>query len=219
MTKPDFHIVYATREDLPAIADIHKQGFPDSFSTQLGKTFREKMLEWYFSTDKTFILVAKTEDGRVAGYVTGMVQDGVLKTGSASGMAQYSFNQGIISFALRPWLLFHKEIRRKFKFILRNIKRRFGTNRSEKPTINTAPEKASLGLVIIAVANNFAGMGVGGALMREFERVAVADYHIPDVYLTVEVHNLRAIKTYEKAGWTQMVQEGGSFRYGKHLTM
>lgn len=218
MTTPDFQIEYATRADLPAIADIHKQGFPDSFSTQLGKAFREKMLEWYFSTDKTFILVARTTDGRVAGYVTGMVKDGVLKTGSASGMAQYSFNQGMISLALRPWLLFHKEMRRKFLFIIRNIKRRFTGGNTTKPGPKSPqPEKPTLGLVIIAVSSAFAGMGVGSALMRGFENVAVSDYHIPDVYLTVEIHNQRAMKTYERAGWVRMAEEGGSYRYGKHL--
>ena len=219
MTSKDFQIVYAKREDLPAIARIHKQAFPDSFSTLLGQTYRAKMLDWYFSTNKTFILVAKATDGSIAGYVTGMVQDGTLKTGSASGMAQHSFNQGIISFALRPWLLFHKEMRRKFKFIIRNIKRKF---LSEPPppvkTLQNEPRRATLGLVIIAVSTQFAGMGVGSALMRKFEEAAISDYHIPDVYLTVETDNDRAIKTYEKAGWVRMRQDGHNYRYEKHLS-
>ena len=217
MQNTDVQIEFATRNDLPVIARIHAQAFPASFSTQLGQKYREKMLEWYFSTTKTFILVAKESDGKILGYVTGMVRDGTLKTGSSSGMAQHSFNQGMASLAMRPWLLFHKEIRGKFSFILRNLKARFSSKKPATSPVSKAPVEAKIGLVIIAVSHEAAGKGVGSALIAGFESVAVEKYHIHSVYLTVESDNARAIKTYEKSGWMQSGRDGHSCYYEKSL--
>jgi ribosomal protein S18 acetylase RimI-like enzyme len=213
----DIHIALATKADLPAIARIHKQAFPHSFSTALGQRYREKMLEWYLSTDKTFILVSKTADGTVTGYVTAIVQDYTLKTGSASGMAQYSFQQGILSLAMRPWLLFHKELRRKYGFILENLKGKvFGQKAPvQKPENKHIP--AYVGLVIIAVSESYAGKGIGGALIREFEHVSASQYHLHDVFLSVESDNERAIRTYEREGWERQGLYADTYRFWKKI--
>ena len=76
----------ALKKDLGLIAICHMNAFPDSFSTKLGQKYCIKMLEWYLSSDKTFLFHLKIED-KVVGYCGGKVE-GATGSGSSTAMMQ-----------------------------------------------------------------------------------------------------------------------------------
>jgi ribosomal protein S18 acetylase RimI-like enzyme len=171
------------------------------------------MLSWYLSTDKTFLFHVEDEQGRCAGYCGGMVSDGTLGTGSASGMAQHSFYPALWAFATHPWVLVHPEVRAKWPLLWKNIKMKLGLARKVHTTTAQRQRQAQapqVGLVVIGVDPAHQGKGYGSLLLREFERRAVADYGIRQLQLTVRSDNQQAILAYERNGWVKSKTEGSS---------
>lgn len=186
---------------LPDIAECHIAAFPKSFSSQLGKNYVTKMLEWYISTNKSFLFHLE-EEKNIIGYCGGIIVDGTLQTGAASGMTQHSFYDALKALAFRPWLLFHPEILNRYPFLLKNIKTKLGLYKPERPTIEKEKLKAEphIGLVVIGVNPLFHGKGYGSLLLKAFEEKALK-YGIKKLQLTVKCNNEKAIRAYKKNGW------------------
>ncbi|MEZ4963548.1 MAG: N-acetyltransferase [Saprospiraceae bacterium] len=171
------------------------------------------MLSWYLSSDKTFIFHVEDEKGRCAGYCGGMISDGSLGTGSASGMAQHAFRQAVWAFATHPWVFFHPEMRAKWPVLWKNILMKLGLRKrvhfspAQKEKMAKAPHA---GLVVIGVDPACQGKGYGSLLLQEFERRAVEDYGVRKLQLTVLADNAQAIRAYERNGWVRGKQEGKS---------
>lgn len=194
----------SSQTDLRRVAHCHRAAFPDTLASAMGMSYVEHMLSWYLSTEKTF-LYHLDENGRCLGYCGGMVIDGTLPTGSASGMAQHSFHAAIRAFALRPWLLFHPEVRAKWPLLWKNILMKLGLrSRVHAPEQKTKQRQdPHVGLVVIGVDPAYQGKGYGSLLLQEFERRAVEDYSIHKLQLTVKADNEQAIRAYERNGWVR----------------
>ncbi|MCB0572768.1 MAG: GNAT family N-acetyltransferase [Phaeodactylibacter sp.] len=203
---------------LPAVTRCHRAAFPASLASAMGRRYVTYMLSWYLSTDKTFLFHLE-ENGLCVGYCGGMIVDGTLPTGSASGMAQYSFRAAVRAFALRPWLAFHPEVRNKYTFIRKNIKRRLGRRQPPRPATEQRKleREPHAGLVVIGVDPAFQGKGYGSLLLQEFERRALEDYGIHTLQLTVRADNEQAIRAYERNGWSRGEVRGGSGGMGKRV--
>ncbi len=205
----------ATQTELPKIAAIHRRAFPNSLATAMGQTYVEKMLEWFLSTNKTYLYYTRNEDGEIVGYTGAMLKDGVLPTGSASGMLQYSFNNAIIAFIKRPWLVFHKEMKNKYKLMISNILRKFFkignviTPESFKSSNENIPV---LALVVMGTNPELFSKGVGSAMLQESDKLAKR-LNVNKLELTVLIDNERAIKADERNGWKR-----GAI-HGKGMTM
>ncbi len=191
---------------LPALARCHRAAFPNALATALGQRYVAHMLSWYLSSDKTFIFHIEDEQGRCAGYCGGMVSDGSLGTGSASGMAQHTFKAAIWAFLTHPWVFFHPEMRAKWPLLWKNILMKFGLRRR----VHFSPEQKEkmarepqVGLVVIGVDPAYQGKGYGSLLLKEFERRAVEVYGIRKVQLTVLADNAQAVRAYERNGWVR----------------
>lgn len=203
---------------LPQLAVCHIHAFPESLSASMGNTYVTKMLDWYLSTDKTFLFHLE-EDGRCVGYCGGMINDGTLPTGSASGMAQYSFREAIRAFLLRPWLVFHPEVRKKYSFIRRNLLMKLGLKKKKQrsQSMQVALEREpQVGLVVIGVDPAYQGKGYGSLLLQEFERRAL-QYGIKKLQLSVKADNNQAIRAYQRNGWYPGEQQGESLSMYKNL--
>lgn len=192
--------------DIADVAHCHSAAFPSSLSSALGKTYVRHMLTWYLSTNKTFLFHIIDEHGLCAGYCGGIINDGTLGTGSASGMAQHSFYQAIWAFITHPYVVFHPEVRAKWPVLWKNIKMRLGL----WPKIHSSPEQRreqatepQIGLVVIGVDPKYQGKGYGTLLLKEFERRAVEDFGINHLHLTVRSNNIQAIRAYERNGWVK----------------
>src|SRR5690606_2287980 len=193
----------ALPKDLDRIADCHILTFQESLSAAMGRRYVRKMFEWYLSTDKAFLFLLEDNDLCI-GYCGGIVVDGSLSHGSASSMAQYTFNQAVWSLLMRPWLFFSREFREKYWLVLRNIYYKllkiFGRKdvRSVKQSDVFEPH---MGLVVIGVRKSHQGKGLGTQLLHEFERIT-KEKGIRKMTLTVSTANAQAIKAYTKTGWS-----------------
>lgn len=215
----------STTKDLKDLAICHKSAFPESLSSKMGISYLSKMIEWYLSGDKKFLFQVE-ENGKVVGYCGGMVNDGTQATGSASGMIQHSFNDAVLAIAIRPWLLFHKELTSKYGLITKNIKRKLGLKKVKKKSnkiVNSSNEKKEIksivpvaGLVVIGVSKEVMGKGYGSMLLQEFEKKA-KESNIKKMALSVKSANSKAIKSYERNGWYITKETGDYYEMEKDL--
>ncbi|MES2691522.1 MAG: N-acetyltransferase [Bacteroidota bacterium] len=196
-------IQYATQKDLDKIADCHVSAFPDSVTSLLGKKVVASMLQWYLSAPNKFLFFME-ENNKVVGYCGGFILDGSDAYGSGSGMTQFGFSTAVTSFLRKPWLLFHPEIRKKYKFILTNIKRKLGLKK-EHPMVNVQPVQYTgplmAGLVVIGVRPDLQQKGLGSKLQEEFERKA-KEMGAEQLQLSVRTKNERAINSYKRNGYS-----------------
>ncbi len=192
----------AHTENLKEIAQCHCVAFPKSFSSALGLAYVEKMLAWYLSTETAFLFYFK-EGGQCIGYCGGMIRS-TPGMGSASSMTQFSFNQAVQSFLIRPWLIFHPELRAKFLFVLKNLWYKVIGKANNSNTIATENTPVSfepyVALVVIGVRNELQGKGYGSLLLQAFEKKTI-ELGYGKMSLTVLSENLKAIKSYERNGW------------------
>lgn len=198
-------IKIANEKDIGRIAECHRAAFPDSLSSAIGHDYVSVMLRWYLSGENTFLFFAE-ESGKCVGYCGGMVKT-VWGIGSASSMAQYSFNAAITGFLKKPWLVIHPEVRAKYMFIIKNIVNRF----IRKKKLRGEPEvifEPYTGLVVIGVDPAFQGKGYGSALMQEFEKIT-RQRGLKKMLLSVHTDNARAITSYTRNGW-KITQVNGS---------
>lgn len=211
-------IKYAKNTDLAAIAQCHISAFPDALSSAMGKKYVEKMLEWYISGDKMFLFYIE-ENKKCVGYCGGIISDGTLPTGAASGMIQHSFSEAVNSLLMRPWLLVHKELRKKYSLALKNIKLKI-KNKLFKPKKSLSGKKKiaepQVGLVVIGVRPEYHGKGYGSKLLQEFERFS-GTTGIKKLQLSVIKDNLKAIRSYERNGWQRAEIHGNSLTMYKYL--
>jgi ribosomal protein S18 acetylase RimI-like enzyme len=211
-------IKYATSTDLNKIAKCHIAAFPKSVTSLLGEKVVASMLHWYLSAPNKFLFYVE-ENGLITGYCGGFIMDGSDAYGSGSGMTQFGFNQAASSFALKPWLLFHPEVRKKYKFILTNVFRKLGFKK-EQPMAVTQPkpkdEPLTAGLVVIGVVPNLQKKGLGTLLQQEFERKA-KEMGAKRLSLSVRKQNERAISSYKRNGYVFSDENETSFVMIKNL--
>lgn len=213
-------IINTLHSHLPQLARCHSAAFPKSLATALGNRYLAKMLSWYLSSDKTFLFHVEDDKGHCAGYCGSIVSDGILGTGSASGMAQYTFKHAIWAFLTHPWVLFHPEVRAKWPLLWKNILMKLGVRKKvhfSKEQKTAMAKDPHVGLVVIGVDPKYQGKGFGSLLLKEFERRAVEDYGIRKLQLSVLADNAQAILAYERNGWVKGKLEGKSLSMYKHV--
>lgn len=190
-------VKFAKEEDIRRIAFCHQVAFPNALSSSLGIEYVSTMLRWYLSSESTFLLHIEDE-GRCLGYCGGMVKT-VWGVGSASSMAQYSFNAALKGLCRKPWLVFHPELRIKYKFLISNVYNRFFRKQKLKgdPSIKFEPYT---GLVVIGVDPRYQGKGYGSMLLEEFEKIT-RQKGFRKMVLSVLTSNTQAITSYTRNGW------------------
>ena len=188
--------------DLLSLADCHMAAFPKSLSARLGRSYCAKMLSWYIESDRG-ILFHITEGDKVLGYCGGIINRIPGQHGSATSMTQHTFRSLVFNLMIRPWLIFHPEIRANVPLIIKNIRLRFSGRKSKRSTTPPAQNKEfipSMGLVVIGVSPEYQGKGYGSLLLREFEARARKE-GFRKIHLSVHKDNHQAIKAYERNGW------------------
>ena len=213
-------IQYATEKNLLSIAECHIKAFPKSVTSLLGKKVVSSMLQWYLSADNKFLFFIE-EDKKVIGYCGGYINSGTEQYGSSSGMTQFGMQSALFAFILKPWLLFHPEIRKKYRFIFVNIKRKLGLLPTSVitpvSTTNTPLAKEPVaGLVVIGVLPSYQKKGIGSQLQKEFESIARRKGAVK-LSLSVRMENTQAQKSYERNGYKILNNDGISYIMTKNL--
>ncbi len=193
-------VINSQDSDLKAIAHCHKMAFPNSLSSRLGLRYCIKMLEWYLVAKNRFLFHLELEN-KVIGYCGGFIRKGEPH-GSSTGMTQHAFKEGIQSLIVRPWLLFHPEVKKNYRFLFRNLLLRVKRKTKTEPNKTSPLPSTELiaGLVVIGVDSNYQGKHYGTLMLQEFERIAKSK-GVKKVTLSVKSNNIKAIKSYTRNGW------------------
>ena len=197
------NIIDSSKRDLTDLARCHRSAFPGSLSSKLGTRYCMKMLTWYIDDERGDMFHIEG-NVKVIGYCGGIRHNAPGRHGSATSVTQYTFNALVFSFLMRPWLIFHPEIRNRLPFILKNIGLKLKPTRPVKPVPahESNPDfMPSMGLVVIGVDPEYQGKGYGSILLMEFERRA-REKGFRRINLSVRKDNEQAIAAYLKNGWS-----------------
>jgi len=169
-----------------------------------------QMLSFYLE-DERGLLFHLDEEGKVLGYCGGLKNREAGHHGSATSMTQHTFKSLLLNMFIRPWLVFHHEIRANIPLIIKNISLRFSGGAEKKSSPMQTQNKEfipSMGLVVIGVSPEHQGKGYGSILLKEFESRARQE-GFTKIHLSVHKDNHQAIKAYTKNGW-KINKEGES---------
>jgi ribosomal protein S18 acetylase RimI-like enzyme len=207
-----------TTSDLKKVAICHCEAFPKALATALGKNYVKHMLSWYLSSEITFMAHLEDSNGVVVGYYGGLIRKEGLSMGSSSGMAQHTYRQAIWAFISHPWVLVHPEVQKKWPLLKKNFLMRFKKRPKQKTTqTQLNNETSKVGLIVIGVNNEYHSRGYGSMLLQEFERYAINKIGISNLYLSVVPSNVKAIRAYEKNGWSINKKENTSIEMVKNI--
>ena len=193
-----------TYQDLPAVVNVHLDSFPRSALSRLGPSIVERYYRWQLEgPHKKVLAVGAFLDGRCVGYSF----SGDFN-GSTSGFIRRNRNYLAGMILLRPWLLFNPLFldRLRSGLTLLTLSKR----KKESVTQRAESKPRSYGILSIAVAPKFQKLGIGEVMMLDAEREAVG-CNFPQMHLTVSPENEKAVRFYERLGWTRR-EENGNWR-------
>lgn len=201
------------QSDLKRIARCHIKAFPASLSSKLGLNYAARMIYFYLADDRG-VLFHVEDENEITGYCGGLMSREPGRHGSATSMTQHTFRSLVLNLVIRPWLIFHHEIRANIPLIIKNLKLRFTARATEKATPHPDRNQEftpAMGLVVIGVSPKHQGKGYGTLLLKEFESRARKE-GFKKITLSVRKENHQAISAYKRNGWL-VSREGPSELY------
>lgn len=188
--------------DLPDVARLHLQAFPDSVLGDLGEEAVRRSYQWQLDGPHDLTALVATVDATTMGFLFG----GVFR-GSTIGFVKSQRWFLARRVATHPRILLRGVGWNRLVLGARLLVRRTPPGRSEAP--EAVPRRSS-GVLAIAVDPAAQGQGLGRALIAEAARRAVAQ-GFESMHLTVHPTNTAAISFYRGLGWTPMPEPDGSW--------
>lgn len=184
--------------DLPAVAKVHVDSFPQSALTKLGHDIVERYYLWQLTGPhkKVRAVGAFVDDDCV-----GFSFSGVFK-GSLSGFVNNNRPALFKKVIFRPWLLLDEMFIERLMSGVKVLSILNRTPAKQLPTFEDRP--ASYGILSIAVKGSCQGLGIGKLLMLDAEREAV-ECGFTCMHLTVNPDNKKSVAFYERLGWERRV--------------
>ena len=191
-------------EDLPTVARVHMNSFPESALTRLGSSIVERYYLWQLTGPHEKV---RATGAFIGGECAGFSFSGVF-SGSTSGFIRRNSAFLIGEVLRRPRLLFNKLYLKRLAEGVRLLFRSFKKT-GKKKTISTANAEKPVvyGILSIAVAENFQKSGIGRLLMQDAEEEAIRCGQ-RRICLTVHPENEKAVRFYEKQNWQKDVRNG-----------
>ena len=196
----------ATREDLKQVAAVHKNCFPDSFSTALGEKLLVKFYTEYMTSVPELFLVAE-EEGKICGFCMGYYCE-------ENPYMKLFFKHNLLAAGLRiagQLLIGNKAAWKKLTATF-----------SKKAEFKPLGEEYKTGvqdgdLLSICVLPQTRGSGAAQELISTYENI-LQNRGRKYCILTVAVDNPRAIRFYERNGYVPFREAEGMARsYRKEL--
>lgn len=170
--------------DIDIIAGIHKDQFNDHF---LGKYSVGIIKAYYKEFIGNSLFLVYKEENTIKGFILGGQQANIKN--SKDRFLKNNFFKLIMATLIKPDLYFQAFARLKERFIKKSIEE------NEK----TTTDKIVYVILSIAVAKEFLGKGIAQALVNAFqERTG----KVAEIQLYVKKSNKRAIRFYEKMGFS-----------------
>lgn len=197
-----------TLQDLDDVVEVHREAFPDSAMSQLGRAVVRRYYRWQFAgPHPSPVAVGIWRDGRLVGFVFGG-----MRRGAVSGFVRHSIGTIALGAIRHP-----SAIRRlavpKVVAVGRALARR--SRALQPPQVGepasreaVAVADPSFGVLSIAVSSAARGSSAAAELMAEAEARA-RELGCPRMHLTVDHSNGRAVAFYEKHGWERAPADVG----------
>lgn len=198
----------ARKEDLPKIAHLHFECFPDSFSTVLGKGQKGRLLENYYyeylSKVPELFLVSENDNKEINGLCMGYYCD-------ENNCLRKFLKHNFFAICLRMIYLLVTGNKEAWKKLITRGKNHNTDIINEKIKEYGASQKGDL--LSICVKSECRGSNVATDLVREF--VSVLQKNNREVcVLSVKTENARAIRFYNKMGFScYMKSESGLYLF------
>ncbi|TDO48457.1 acetyltransferase (GNAT) family protein [Kribbella sp. VKM Ac-2527] len=192
---PDEHldIRKMTRGDLDQAARWHAEEFPEGFYPQLGVRFLAGYYRTFLNTPYAVALVAVAADGRVVGYLTGIVDE---RRHVRRVLVRHTLELvvvGLLCLLRRP-TLWRDFLQRRAVWYLRRLAR------ATLDCVAPRPDGATGELSYIVTAREDRGAGVGGRLLGEFRDRAVRA-GTGELRLVTAADVPRLSSFYQRHGW------------------
>ncbi len=198
-------------DDAAALAAVHAAAFPDYFQTHLGPDFLRRFYAAFLRPGH--LVVVAEADGVPIGLVAG--------TDDLAKFRSDLYPPNLIAFTTTflGKLVTDPVVRRSARSRLRHLgvaaQAVFERWRG-RPDAADGDAEHTMYLFSICVDPAQQGAGIATPLLAEFNRRS-AELGCRRVVLTVVDDNERAIRFYEREGWTRDAHEGGSFLYSTRL--
>lgn len=210
-----------TPADLEQVVTIHCDAFPDSALTMLGRSVVAGYYRWQFVGPHPFPYASGAWRGTdLVGFIFGGTRDGAV-----SGFVRNSMGTIAVGLIRHPRAVGHLAGLNVLPVLRLVARRRRSTGRSAEARSEDAaraaatPEARSFGVLSVAVAPVLQGTGIAVQLMEGAEQAAVAAGY-QSMHLTVGAANHRALRFYQKLGWSTSSPAGdGGQVMVKPLTM
>lgn len=183
-------------DDLSGVARIHLQAFPDSALTVLGAEAVTRYYHWQLTGPHDALALCIAEHGAVTAFCFGGIFRGALR-----GFLEKNRGYLFWCVARRPWIIFNPIIRRQIATAFRSLSTSKTPGSAEGG--KAVPQRSSFGVLAIAVSPATAGKGQAQTLMKCLEDTA-RQRHFSKMHLTVSPNNTRAVRFYERLGWTRI---------------
>ena len=181
------------------LARIHRISFKDHFNSRLGDNYAKAFIRWFGTSnefDNIFICAVDEETDQLVGYICG------ARDGYSTIMNKKLFSTIILSFLLRPWLVFDKRFYELFGPKLKSI-----LGKSEYPDFykfeqNLPQPIFSVTSFALEPKQREAGFGIFllEKLFNEFFRLA-REKNAGTIRATIRSFNKNIFKYYKSKKW------------------
>ena len=181
-------------DDLPLIARVHIDSFPDSALSKLGSQVVELYYLWQMTGPHQKV---RATGAFVANECAGFSFSGIFH-GSTSGFIRQNKSALVKSVVRNPRLLFNSLYLKRLSEGIRLLAR-IGRKKPESQIAGIRPAP-KYGILSIAVSPHFQKLGIGHLLMLDAEEEALK-YGCSEICLTVHPANQKAVRFYEHQNW------------------
>ncbi len=195
-------------EDLPNIAEVHIRCFPKSFSTQLGKSLLNRFYEEYMKGNPELFLVADNNEGELVGFCMGYLCK------QNTFMRDFLHNNAL-RVICRCMVLAVTGNKFLYEKIGKVIKKHEEFNIIEPEYMRYSADETG-DLLSICVLSEERGSGVAQQLIKQYED-ALRQCNMKLCLLSVSPHNDRAIRFYEKNGFSKYRSVSNTITYAKKI--
>lgn len=212
MSNPNFaakiELKQLENKHLKRISQIHLDTFPDSSWTKLGSRVVENYYLYQLVEPHPFVWARVAVAGDDC---AGFCISGIFR-GSTSGFIKKNRVLLARKTLTKPWLLLDPIFTDRLNEGVALLKRMAAREKkqNESPTNGANAARPKYGILAIATAPDFQGLGVGKSLMLDAEATACAR-GFNEMILTVDVGNANAIRFYENLNWRKSLDDGGEW--------
>jgi ribosomal protein S18 acetylase RimI-like enzyme len=193
--KPEIVLRKLEIEDLPQIAVVHINSFPESALTRLGASIVERYYLWQLTGPHEKVHAV---GAFVAGDCAGFSFSGKF-SGSTSGFIKQNKMFLAKKVLLRPRLLFNPLFQKRLTEGVKLLAK-FSRKKPARQNSDDQPRISEYGILSIAVSGKYQKSGIGQMLMLDAENEALK-YGYREICLTVHPDNKKAVRFYEKLDW------------------